>query len=400
MDRITVEDLKALLSPGPEPRVSLYVTQQAGYPASEGNAQQLRHALFQAEAMLKAGGFDTALVTSLLRPGLDLVRGGDLWKAQGSKGLALLLAPGSCRYWQLPFACESTVDVGSEFCITPLVRLLNWPLDVRVVALSPNSVRLLQCTRDAIHELKLPPGTPPCLDQFEWGPDLGRAVRFQTSAGATGSTSVVHGQTSYKDEEETRLHAYVRSVALHIGESVKQDKRPLVLVAVKELHPVFKDAYIAQGMLDEGIHTSPAHLSDAELQEQVVRSIDAQGYGELKVARDRYRSAVETHHAASEIEDIVPAACAGQVDTLIVADRERAWGIWEKGSQRALVTGPTSQAPGVDLLELAVRETLRHGGRVCVVPRSEVPQQAQSVAALRWSAANRGVEPAVIRQGL
>lgn len=397
MNRITVDDLRTLLIPGPEPRISLYVTQQAGRPASDENAKQLRHALFQVETKLKESGFDTTVVTSLLQPALDLVRDGALWRSQDSQGFALLLAPGVCRYWQLPFACESTVDVGAAFRVAPLVRLLNWPLDVRVVALSPNGVRYLQCTRDAIRELELPHGTPPSLDQFEWGPDVGRAVRFQTSAGAAGGTTVVHGQTSYKDEVETRLQGFVRSVAMRIGESVKQDKVPVVLVAVKELHPVFSDAYIAQGLIEGGVQTSPAHLSDAEIQQQVVQLVDAQGIGELKLAQERYRSAVERHHALSDIETIVPAACSGQVDTLIAAYGERPWGIWEEGSQRALVTSPTSQAPGVDLLDLAIRETLCHGGRVCVVPRSDVPLQAQSVAALRWTPANAGTGPAVNR---
>ncbi len=401
MDRISFDDLRSLVKAGTGPRVSIYVTQEGGPAAAEGNSQQLRHALFQAETKLKDDGFDATLTNSLLQPALDLVRSGQLSQATGSKGLAVLLAPGVFQHWPLPFACAAAVDVGPDFHVTPLVRLLNWPLDVRVVAFSSTNVRFFLCTRDAIHKLELPAGTPASLDQFEGGPDVGRAVRFQTTAGAAGATNMIHGQASFKDEAETRLQAYVRTVAQQIGESVKHEKLPLVLVAAKELHPIFTDAFGTEGLLEPGIIASPAHLSEAEIHEQVVRLVDTLGSGELKVARDRYQSATERHQACSVHEEIVPAAVEGRVDTLIVADGERVWGLWDEASQRALVASGTSQARAVDLLDLAVRETLGHGGRVCVVPRSDIPEQAQAVAVFRWvSPVEAGAQARVVREGL
>lgn len=385
MERITLDELRILVNPGQTPRVSLYVPLQGAYTASDENAMQLRHALFQAETKLKEFGVDGAVLEALLRPAHELVRSGELDRSTGSKGLAVLAAPGEFHTWRLPFTCESAVDVGTEFHIAPLVRFLNWPLDIRVLALCPTSVRYFRCTRDGLHKLDLPTGTVDCLDHFEGGPDVGRAVRFQTSAGATGATSVVHGQTSFKDAAEPRLQAYVQSIARHIGDSIRRENLPLVLIAVKEIHSIFKDAYTWGGLLvKNGIQSSPAHLSEAEIHTRVMQLPHAGENQELKLARDRYLSAIETHHAGCVLEEIAPAAREGRVDTLIAADGTRVWGLCEEGSQRALVTSATSQAEAVDLIDLAVRETLRHGGRVCVVPRSEVPEQASIIAAYRW----------------
>lgn len=401
MNHIGLDELQTLVEAGLGPRISIYVTQQGEPSASGENSQHVRHALFQAETKLKEDGFDDALTKSLLQPALDLVRGGKLSQATGSKGLALLLAPSVFRYWQLPFTCEAAVDVGPDFRLAPLARLLNWPLDVRVIAFSSTLVRFFCCTREAIQELVLPSGIPATLDQFEGGPDVGRAVRFQTTAGAAGSTNVVHGQTSFKDEVETRLQAYVRTIAREVGEFVEHEHLPLVLVAAKELHPLFTDAYGTESLLEPGIIASPAHLSEAEVHKQVVHLVDTLGSGELKVARDRYQSAIETHQACSVIEEIVPAAVEGRVDTLIAADGERVCGLWDATNQRALVASGTSQARSVDLLDLAVRETLRHGGHVCVVPRADVPEHAQSVAAFRWvSPVEAGGQARVFREGL
>ena len=125
------------------------------------------------------------------------------------------------------------------------------------------------------------------------------------------------------------------------------------------------------------------------MHEQVIQLVEAYGNGELERARQHYKSALETHHATSKFEDIVVAACEGQTDTLIAACDTRVWGLWQPDQKRALIMSPTSQSQTVDLLDLAVRETLRHGGHVCVVSRSQVPQQAEAVAALRWTSSEK-----------
>lgn len=385
MDRITFPELRLLATSGSPPCVSLYVTQHPGYPASDENAKELRHVLFLAETKLKQAGIELSEIDSLLQPAMDLVRDHQLRQGTGHKGLALFLAPGFVRQWDLPFECESSVDIGSAFRIGPLVRLVNWQEEIRVVALCPNKVRYFACSRSTIRELELPIGLPASLDQFEWGPDVGRTIRFQTSAGAAGSTTVVHGQTSFKDEVKTRRDAYVRTVAELITQANKHDRFPVVLFAVSELHPVFNEAYLSDELQVPGVHQSPAHLSDAEIHQRLIRLFDINVMGDSKVAFDRYKSAIDTHCADSELETIVAAASAGKVDTLIAAYGQRVWGIYQAGSPRAVVTEATAQAPSVDLVELAVLETVRHGGRVCIVERSAVPDQALAVAALRWT---------------
>ena len=170
---------------------------------------------------------------------MDLVRDEVSLRESGSKGLAVLLAPGVCRYWPLPFRCGPTVDVGSAFRITPLVRLAHWPIQLRIVALSANRVQFYECTRDEIRELEVPPGTPTSLETFEWGPDVGRPVRFQTAAGTRGTTQLVHGQASTNEEAQTRLHAYVQAVAHVIGQATSNASLPLILLLSKSYIPSF-----------------------------------------------------------------------------------------------------------------------------------------------------------------
>lgn len=384
-----LKELRSLVELESEPKVSLYVPQRAEFPAAAENSKQLRHALFGAETKLKEAGCDATQISSLLEPALDLVRDEASLRESGTEGLAVLLAPGVFRQWQLPFPCEPTVDVGPDFRISPLVRLAHWPVQLRIVALSANRVQFYECTRDDIRELELPPGTPTSLESFEWGPDVGRPVRFQTAAGTRGTTQLIHGQASAKEEAQTRLHAYVQAVAHVIGKATSKDALSLILVAVKELHPIFRDAYLPRNLVAPGIDASPAHLSTAQVHEQVIQLVDTNGIGELDRARQHYKSALETHHATSKLEEIVVAAGEGQVDTLIAACDARVWGLWQPDQKRALIMGPTAQSRTVDLLDLAVRETLRHGGHVCVVSRSQVPQQAEAVAGLRWTSSEK-----------
>lgn len=383
MDRITLEDLQALLQRGIEPKLSLYVHQQPKYPESEENGMHLRHALFEAATRLIELGHSQADVDSLLRPGVELVRGGELNRANGSRSLAVLLSPDTFDYWQLPFKCESSVQVGAEFCITPLVRLSNWPHECRVAALCADHVRYFHCTQDTILELDLPTEVPDGRDNIAPRTDIDTAVRFQSSAGVLNSIKLIHGQASLKDDEDIRLQTYLRAVAQTIGKAAERDNLPLVLIAARELHSLFKDAFPTTAVLLPPIDASPAHLSAAEIHQRVLPVIERYGNAAAQAALQHYQSAQERHYACQQPQVIASAAYEGRIDTLIVAEGEHVWGLWDSHSRHALVYS-THQTPCIDLLEFAVRESLRHRGRVCVMPRQDVPNAVQCCAVMRW----------------
>lgn len=385
-NRVSRDELERLVAAGGESCVSLYVPMQHRFPESQENPARLRRAIDQAEGELASSGVKAPDVHSLLRSARDLERNDEFWRQGGLNGLALLLAPQAGHCYRLPFECRESVDVGKAFYLTPLVRLLNWPVEFFVLSLSMNMVRLSRCTRDAMHAVELPAQTPSSEAEYLAGTEVGRPIRFQTAVGATptgGQITSVHGQTSYKDDAKLRRHEFVQVVARQIAKHLESQPLPLVLAAVQELHAVFQQAFSGPDLVESGIHGSPDELSEVEIREQAVRLLEGRHTGEVRAVYDRYRHAARTPRATNQIDQIVPAAAQGRVESLIAAFDQRVWGFWDGDAQRVRFSG-NEQTGQVDLVDLAVRETLRHAGQVCVVPRQEVPDEAVAAAVLRW----------------
>ena len=88
-----------------------------------------------------------------------------------------------------------------------------------------------------------------------------------------------------------------------------------------------------------------------------------------------------TSNVATELTEIIPAAHEGRVRVLFVGDERDAWGEYDASEGRVRVH-PTRVNGDTDLTELAVAETLLHGGDVHVL-RGEAPVGAPA-ALLRY----------------
>jgi hypothetical protein len=387
MNRIPHEELLALCESGDGPRVSMYLPLERAYPAARENPSRLRAAIGRAEHRLWASDRPVGEreIAALLAPARELAEREEFRRGSGSESLAVLLAPGFSRVYPLPFACEEVVDVGRDFRLAPLARLANWPDEFYLLALSLNVAKLYYGSPAGLSEVELPAGTPENFVAFVAGTEAGRAVRFQSTVGAGTPRPFLHGGTSHTDYAEVRREEYVRAVAGAVAaRTARVPSTPLVLAAAEELHPIFRSEYPGSNLTEPGLHGCPDHLGEAELRERSARLVESRPDGPLAAALERFRRAKVK--SADAIEAVAPAAAGGRVDTLLLACGGRVWGRWNPETRQANVAavGPEGPPRSEDLAEFALRETLRHGGRVFVVEQERVPGAALISAVLRW----------------
>jgi len=82
------------------------------------------------------------------------------------------------------------------------------------------------------------------------------------------------------------------------------------------------------------------------------------------------------------MEEVVSAARHARIDTLLVTEGERVWGLYDEAADR--VTAGSGGEGRIDLLEFAVAQTLTQGGTVHVVGRDDLPHGMRAVAILRY----------------
>jgi hypothetical protein len=89
-----------------------------------------------------------------------------------------------------------------------------------------------------------------------------------------------------------------------------------------------------------------------------------------------------TEQVSGDLRTIVPAACAGQVETLFIDCRAHVWGHYDAYNKRMVIKDTPEGAPE-DLLDRAAVESYACGGKVFVVPREKMPVAAPAAALLR-----------------
>ena len=152
--RYTKDDIKELASRTQFPCVSLFLPTHRVSAQAEQDRIRLKNLLQQADSSLRAKGMGAGEVRELLEPAMRLDRDGSFWRHQ-SDGLAIFLAPGFARDDRVPQSFQELAVVSDRFHLKPLLPLLTGDGRFYVLAISQESVRLLEGTRDSVAELDL-----------------------------------------------------------------------------------------------------------------------------------------------------------------------------------------------------------------------------------------------------
>jgi hypothetical protein len=155
------------------------------------------------------------------------------------------------------------------------------------------------------------------------------------------------------------------------------------LAGVEYLLPIYREANTYDNLVDEGITGSPKVLRGEELRDQAWEIVNKHFDAPRQQAFDRFNDMTGTGLAVTEIEEIVPAAYYGRVETLFVAHDLRRWGRFDPDANK-LEFSEESSADNADLLDRAAVQTFLNSGTAYVVDVSQIPGSGEIAAILRY----------------
>jgi hypothetical protein len=374
MDLFTRDDLAALLGERPGPCLSLFMPAHRG--GSEQDPIRFRNLLTRAEDRLVEAGRRSPEARDLLAPARALLEQPLFWKGQ-CDGLALFLAPDFLCAYRLPLPLAERVALAEQFRVSPLLPLLSGDGRFFVLALSQKGVRLLQATRDTAAEVDVK-GMPAGLEGALRTHDRDEPLNFHTrpANGAGSWTAIFHGQGVGIDDHKDDLLRYFRQVDRALQPVLARDRAPLVLACVGYLMPIYRQANSCPHLLERGVEGGPDRLGSRELHDRawpLVRPLFDRARADALALYHRLAGKGRT---AGSVPEIVAAACAGQVEVLLVSDTAG-----QRGSFAATAD-----------VDLAVAEALRHGGTAYELPSAEMPPGAALAAILRLPRTTPGNE--------
>ncbi|MBN1430807.1 MAG: hypothetical protein JXB07_20725 [Anaerolineae bacterium] len=387
MDAFTKEELIRLLETRSGSHVSIYIPAHRESDQAQQDSIRLKNALQEAGRRLCKGQLRDSEAEELLNPAMTLLGDTIFWQHQ-SDGLAVFLSPTIFRSYCLPLTFEELVVVARRFHVKPLLPLLSDDDRFYILALSQNSVRLLQGSR--YKASKLPQGDLPASLAYalRWD-DPEKQLQWHTNTGALsgrGRAAIFHGHsTASGDDSKNNILRYFRQIDNGLSELISDGYPPLILAGVDYLLPIYKEANTYPRLVDEGIVGNPETLSAKELHRRAWDIIAPRFVQARQEAVATYcqRAGVESKKASDDLKIILSAAYQGRVDTLFVAVGEQVWGSIDP-EDGAVTEYGEPHMDNADLLDIAAAQTFLNGGTVYAVDPGNVPGAAMAAAVFRY----------------
>ena len=304
---------------------------------------------------------------------------------KNSQGLVIFLSAEMHQIYYVPLKLEESVVVGPRFYIRPLLPLLGDDGRFYLLQLSQNEVKLWHGTQFDLEAVEVP-DLPTSMSDALALEDPERELQFHTSTqpGRRDRPATFHGHDTEREKSGAILR-FCREVSQAVETQIKGEEAPLLLASVDYLLPIYEQVNTYPHLLNEAVSGNPDHLKPFELRERAWPIVQ-QHYSQAKEAAiSQYEQFGGTENTSQQMQEIVPAAAYGRVETLFVAQEQAAqWGRFVPDSGEVELCA-AKEAACEDLLNVAAAHTLLHGGTSYVIPEEEMPNGAQMAAIFRYS---------------
>ena len=348
---------------------------------------RFKNLLGKAEEALIARGRRAADARKRLEPLRELIDDATFWTHQ-REGLAVYYLPQETLVFGVPFPLPERVTAAPHAYVVPLIPIVSEDSRFYVLALSPKEVRLLEGTRHTARQLDLP-GWPEDFEQFtahiEGEPQLQFHTEAAPDAGDRARAAVFHGHPGGEasSEHKERLLEYCRMIDQRVRDAVGNEGVPLILACDERLAAIYRKASDYSRVVKKPVAGNPNERKPAELCRDAWQVMRPQVQRAREDALSRYHQAAANGQAAGRLDAVLPTAHEGRVDTLLVAADGERWGRYDPGERR-LDVHDRPEPHDEDLVNLAAVVAYRQGAAVHLLPQDQMPDNEQTVAALRF----------------
>src|SRR6266550_8390254 len=351
--------------------ISLYLNLDPSDVPTAGDAQTRMNSMLHA-----ADRTDRTDLTHEQRMGLkaDFARIAqwfdDDFERDGSQGLAVFAAglDNSWRTLALPAPVDDRAKVGRDFYLAPLAPLIGRADGTIVAVVSREEGQLYRLRGGRLEEIaEHYDEAPGQHDQGGWS------------------------QARYQRHIEKLVHEHLKGVAQELDRSRRRLHVPrIVLVCSEEMRSEFTDE-LSPDVREAVVGWAPAeaHAGPAELLEAVTPALEkAEAKDEAEVLARWREEAGRNARAASGWEETLEAASDGRVELLLFQEGVDHPAFRCPACGRAAVSGGSCPLDGTRLeetdagLDLAVHQTLVHGGAVWAIRHQQDLSPVEGIGAL------------------
>ena len=318
-------------------------------------------------------------IFNLLHPVEALLSNVELWR-NPSEGLAIFLSEETeMQYHLLPLEFEQLAIADRHFHLSPLLPLYHTDGRYYLLELSQDYIRLYEASRNEFRNLHLEQEAPGQLEDAVGYDYEQKQLQFRSGQGS--QAAMFHGQGAGKDDERKELITFLRMVDEGVNKKINDKTAPLVLSCVDEIVPLYNQVNSYPNLYKNHVSGDPEFKKDDQRHRESWEVI-ASYFGRTKdEKRTQFREQYHTHKVAVAIEDIVPAAINGKIDTLFIARGPVVYGSYDEDKNTIRLDKKKTHGNS-SLTELAAIKTFLQGGYVYFLPPEEMPEKETPMNAL------------------
>jgi Bacterial archaeo-eukaryotic release factor family 7 len=382
MDTISISAVKQLASLQETPAVSIYLPTHLA-PDARQDAIRLKNLLERAEVALEARGMRRCEAEELLTAAGKLPDDADFWKGL-SQGLAIFVTPKLFRAYRLPLAFDESFTVQQRLHIKPLLPVADYGERFLLLALSQKHVRLLEINRSEHREVAVP-GMPDSKRQalnYD-GVDRGEQVHSAMRGNLGKQAAVFHGQGGEKDTAKEELEQFFQVISRALEPVLRQETAPLLLAGVDYILPIFRKTSSYAHIVERHLTGNCDLLTNQQLHERSWEIMRPYFDRPRRESLEKLRAFLGTGKASGDAAEVAGAATTGKIDVLLADVNQEQLGTFDKDLGRAVICDQACNG-SEDLVNLAVAETLLHGGTVFAAQPHELPDSSPLAATFRY----------------
>lgn len=359
--------------------ISIFIpTHRAGQEVlQQQDSLALKNQLKDVSTKLKAQGFTAKEIKELLLPAEELMEDKGFWRHQ-SDGLAIFIANGFFHKHTLPIRFEAFNYVSNEFYLKPLMPMFVGDGRFFILSLNQGEVNFYEGSRHSITEVYIDDLTPSRLEERVGFDYKEKSLQFRSQQEGQGN-AIFHGQGA-NDEDKNEILRYFRAINDGLMTMLYDETPPMVVACLDHLFPIYQKVNDYKEMLDKHISGNPSNMDWHTLHEKAWSIVQPHFDKERQEKIEQFKQ-LEGTQASSTVDQVVPAALNGKVDTLFLQNSTDIWGIYQPEKNKVEVH-KEHNAPNVSLMNLAAINVFQQGGKVYLMEEEDMPDSMSEINAL------------------
>lgn len=375
------EDIELLAGEHAAPCVSIYMlTHRTGEAVLKGaDRLLLKNLLKDVKRDLDDQEYDQKTISALAAPIQELIDAKHDWNFR-SEGLALFISPELFMTFQLPLKFSPQTSISSVFYLVPLMPFFVDGGNFIILTLELNEVKLFKVSRYNIKEIYIEEKVPSRMEDQVGYDHEQKSLQFRNQQQAYGE-AMFHGQGEGKEDRKDEILNFFRGIDRGLSTILKVEKLPLVLAGLDEQISIYKKANSYRNLFEKHLSCHPSDLSLDELQIEAWGLLKSHFDKERNEKLEMFQRYQDTERTSQQLNEIVPMAMLGRVDTLFIQYGMDLWGTYDP-TNNLLKISPEHRPPAVPLDNLMAVNTFLQGGKIYLMDKMEMPVPSSECCAI------------------